>query len=138
MDRSSTRIPLTLLILHSPTFLGSTLLIGGDTVTTAVARVFWILAREQEAQSRLRSEIRKAKLAVASEQGLEGEWEGVSLPYDTLVSLPYLDAVVRETLRLFPPTSLINRVCVALFLLCCTRMKREIECPAAVLGRPRT
>ncbi|PIL23347.1 cytochrome P450 [Ganoderma sinense ZZ0214-1] len=72
----------------------NTLLIGGDTVTTAVARVFWILAREQDAQARLRSEI----------------WKKVSLPYDTLVSLPYLDAVVRETLRLYPPTSLINRV----------------------------
>lgn len=117
LGRSSTRIPLTLPILHSFTFHGSTLLIGGDTVTTAVARVFWILAREQEAQARLRSEIRKAKLAVAVEQGLEDEWEKASLPYDTLVSLPYLDAVVRETLRLYPPTSLINRVCVVLSLL---------------------
>ncbi|KAI1794444.1 cytochrome P450 [Ganoderma leucocontextum] len=88
----------------------NTLMIGGDTVTTAVARVFWILAREQDAQARLRSEIRRAKMTVAAEHGLEDEGEKVPLPYDTLVSLPYLDAVVRETLRLYPPTSLINRV----------------------------
>ncbi|TBU25938.1 cytochrome P450 [Dichomitus squalens] len=88
----------------------NTLLIGGDTVTTAVARVFWILAREQGAQARLRSEIKKAKMAIAVDDGMEDEWEKVPLSYDTLVSLPYLDAVVRETLRLYPPTSLINRV----------------------------
>ena len=81
-------------------------------MTTAVARVFWILAREQDAQARLRSEIRKAKMAVAVEDGMEDEWEKVPLSYDTLVSLPFLDAVVRETLRLYPPTSLINRVYV--------------------------
>ena len=82
-------------------------------MTTAVARVFWILAREQDAQARLRSEICKAKKAIAAEQGLASdEREKVALPYDTLVSLPFLDAVVRETLRLYPPTSLINRVCV--------------------------
>ena len=57
----------------------------------------------------MRTEIRQAKLAHAAEHGLDGPWERVSLPYDALVSLPYLDAVVRETLRMYPPTNVLNR-----------------------------
>ena len=34
-----------------------------------------------------------------------------SLPYDILVDLPYLDAVVRETFRMYPPTNMLNRTC---------------------------
>ena len=89
------------------------MLLGGqETTTSALGRLFWILAREPEAQARLRSEIRKAKIAQAALDGHDGNWEDVSLPYDTLVGLPYLDAVVRETMRMHPPTNMINRVYV--------------------------
>ena len=32
-----------------------------------------------------------------------------SIPYDELVALPYLEAVCRETLRLYSPLTTINR-----------------------------
>ncbi|KAI0703705.1 cytochrome P450 [Cerioporus squamosus] len=90
----------------------NTFLLGGqETTTSALARILYILAREPCAQGRLRTEIRKAKKQYASEQGLEDDWERVNLPYDILVNLPFLDAVVRETLRVHPPTNMINRTC---------------------------
>jgi len=50
--------------------------------------MFWILAQHQDAQNRLRIEIREAKQ------------DGNDLTYDQLEKLPYLDAICRETLRL--------------------------------------
>ncbi|KAI8976575.1 cytochrome P450 [Trametes punicea] len=87
-------------------------LAGQETTTSALARLLWVLAQEPKAQARLRQEVKEAKIAHA--HGAEGEeqtdWRRVSLPYDVLIGLPYLDAVVRETLRLYPPTSMMNRV----------------------------
>lgn len=37
-------------------------------------------------------------------------WEDVSLSYDDLMALPYLDALLRETLRVYPPSSVHFRV----------------------------
>ncbi|KAL4072764.1 cytochrome P450 [Scleroderma yunnanense] len=78
---------------------------GLETVTSAICRILWILACKPSAQARLRSEIRDAKYA----SGHSSSWENVCLPYDILNKLPYLDAVVKETLRLHPPTSLLSR-----------------------------
>ena len=90
------------------------MLLGGqETTTSALGRILYILAREPQAQARLRADIRKAKSAYAATQGYEGNWEDVSLPYDILVGLPYLDAVVRETFRMHSPTNMINRTCVS-------------------------
>ncbi|KAG1744162.1 cytochrome P450 [Suillus paluster] len=82
---------------------------GFETTTSATCRILWILAEKQDVQARLRSEIRKAKREYAAAQGLSGPWEDVEVPYDTLMALPYLDAIVRETLRVYPPTSLLSR-----------------------------
>ncbi|CDO70552.1 hypothetical protein BN946_scf184579.g8 [Trametes cinnabarina] len=88
-------------------------LAGQETSTSTLGRLLHVLAREQDAQKRLRSEVRDAKTRHALACGMEAsEWESVSLPYDILTGLPYLDAVVRETLRLHPPTSIMNRVYV--------------------------
>jgi len=59
-----------------------------DSTSSALARVFWVLAQHQDAQNRLRLEIREAR------QG------GNDLTYDQLDKLPYLDAICKETLRL--------------------------------------
>lgn len=83
----------------------NTLIFAGlETVTSAICRILWILACNPSAQVRLRSEIRNAKCASHS-----SSWEDVDLPYNVLNRLPYLDAVVKETLRLHPPTSLLGR-----------------------------
>jgi cytochrome P450 len=59
-----------------------------DTTSSALGRTLWVLAQRQDAQERLRLEIREARKG----QG--------NLAYDELMNLPYLDAVCRETLRL--------------------------------------
>ncbi|RPD54881.1 cytochrome P450 [Lentinus tigrinus ALCF2SS1-6] len=59
-----------------------------DTTSNALAMTLFLLAQHPEVQEKLRQEI------------LEASNGGGDLGYDTLVSLPYLDAVCRETLRL--------------------------------------
>lgn len=60
-----------------------------DTTSNALSMTFSLLAEHPEVQEKLRKEIMEA-----SSGGLE------DVDYDTLVSLPYLDAVCRETLRM--------------------------------------
>ncbi|KAF7969084.1 hypothetical protein HWV62_28328 [Athelia sp. TMB] len=71
-----------------------------DNTAVALSRVLHILASEPAMQARLRTEIRQAQLDHGSDH----------LPYGVLVSLPYLDAIVRETLRMHPPTSMLSRI----------------------------
>ena len=59
-----------------------------ETTSGALARILNKLAEHQDVQDKLRQEIIAAR----------GERE--EIPYDELVSLPYLEAVCRETLRL--------------------------------------
>ncbi|KAJ3008201.1 hypothetical protein NUW54_g3246 [Trametes sanguinea] len=86
-------------------------LAGQETTTSALARLLWVLAQNPQAQARIRSEVKEAKTTHARASGSnESDWQGVSLPYDVLIGLPYLDAVVRETLRLYPSTNMMYRV----------------------------
>ncbi|TEB40175.1 cytochrome P450 [Coprinellus micaceus] len=64
-----------------------------DTTSSAVSRVLWLLSHNVDAQNKLREEIRQAHDMCGGDR----------LGYDELVSLPFLDAVCRETLRLHPP-----------------------------------
>ncbi|KAJ3515941.1 hypothetical protein NLJ89_g1438 [Agrocybe chaxingu] len=68
-----------------------------DTTSGALSRILDLLSKNQDIQDKLRNEIREARP------------QSGDLPYDELVSLPYLDAVCRETLRLYPPLAVVNR-----------------------------
>ena len=59
-----------------------------DTTSGALARILSLLSIHQDVQNKLRQEIRKAR-------------ESGDLGYNELVALPYLDAVCRETLRVY-------------------------------------
>ncbi|EMD37583.1 hypothetical protein CERSUDRAFT_154296, partial [Gelatoporia subvermispora B] len=67
-----------------------------DTTSNALSRILSVLAETPVAQERLRAEILEAR-------------NGEDMPYDKLMRLPYLDAVCRETLRLYPPAPLMFR-----------------------------
>jgi cytochrome P450 len=60
-----------------------------DTSSSAISRILYLLAEHQDVQDKLRSELLEAKK----------NNDGQELDYDQLMTLPYLDAVCRETLR---------------------------------------
>ncbi|KAJ6561566.1 cytochrome P450 monooxygenase [Mycena vulgaris] len=65
-----------------------------DTTSGAISRLLHLLAQHPEVQDKLFEEI--------SAHGEEPDC-------DTLSSLPYMDAVIRETLRVFPPIPMVFR-----------------------------
>ncbi|CAE6403047.1 unnamed protein product [Rhizoctonia solani] len=70
-----------------------------DTTSSALSGTIDLLAKYQEVQAKLRGEIREAYRSY-----------GNNLDYDQLNSLPYLDAVCRESLRIHAPGSFIVRI----------------------------
>ncbi|KAJ3507527.1 hypothetical protein NMY22_g16903 [Coprinellus aureogranulatus] len=64
-----------------------------DTTSNALSRTLFLLSHNPDVQEVLRGEIREAYRAGGGDR----------LEYDHLVTLPYLDAVCRETLRIHPP-----------------------------------
>ncbi|KAF9815150.1 hypothetical protein IEO21_04768 [Rhodonia placenta] len=68
-----------------------------DTTSSALARILHLLAENQDVQEKLRREI------------VDAHKDGNELSYDELVELPYLEAVCRETLRLYSPASWVTR-----------------------------
>ena len=70
-----------------------------------MSRILSVLAQNPDEQTKLREEVTTAR----KEHG--------DLDYDKLQSLPYLDAVCRETLRVYPPGSSVTREYVALIIL---------------------
>ncbi|KAJ3898376.1 cytochrome P450 [Lentinula edodes] len=79
-------------ISQVPTFLVA----GHETTSTAVTWALYALTQDKEIQCKLREEL----LQVSTE----------SPTMDILNSLPYLDAVVRETLRVYSPVTGTERV----------------------------
>ena len=85
------------LMSQSNTFV----LAGAETTSTAMCRILHQLALQPVVQDALRQEIVQALASSEEDSG--------RLEYTTLMALPYLDAVCKETLRIFPPTTLRNR-----------------------------
>ncbi|KAJ3862444.1 cytochrome P450 [Lentinula novae-zelandiae] len=80
--------------------ISSTLIFAAmDTTSSAMARLLHLLSRHPEAQKKLRQELIEAK------RGKDGQ----DFSYEELTALPYLDAVCRETLRLYTPASAVTR-----------------------------
>ncbi|PAV83892.1 hypothetical protein WR25_14483 [Diploscapter pachys] len=76
------------------------LLAGYETTSTAMGYACYLLAKHQDVQKKLQDEIRETK----DEKGLT---------YDTIHSMPYLDAVFKECLRLTPPViNFTGRECI--------------------------
>ncbi|KAH9841449.1 cytochrome P450 [Rhodofomes roseus] len=69
---------------------------GMDTTSNALSRILYLLAQHPEVQEKLRQELLSA-----------GAADGI--PYDELNRLPFLDSVCRETLRVYPPVTLLFR-----------------------------
>ena len=63
---------------------------GTETTSGALGRILHLLAMHLDVQAKLRDELEAAR-----------DYPHQDLPYDTLMELPYLDAVCRETLRLY-------------------------------------
>ena len=60
-----------------------------DTTSITLSRIIHLLSTHQDVQSKLRQEIVDAR----------SRYGNRDLEYDELIALPYLDAIVRETLR---------------------------------------
>ena len=80
------------------------LLVGHDTTATALAWTWYLLALNPAARSRVEAE---ADEVLSGRRGRAGE-----RPVDPAADLPWAAAVVQESMRLFPPSWLIERRCV--------------------------
>jgi hypothetical protein len=69
-------------------FPRSFLIAGTDTTSSALSRILHLLALHPDVQDKLRKELKEA------------HEDNEELTHDQLVSLPFLEAVCRETLRL--------------------------------------
>ncbi|KAG1829189.1 cytochrome P450 [Suillus variegatus] len=86
---------------------------GLETTTAAVARALYMLAKHPHIQERLRIEICGAMAAYQvpdlDHSHAKDESASARLSYDVLMNLPLLNAVVRETLRLYPSLPVLTR-----------------------------
>ncbi|KAI0739194.1 cytochrome P450 [Daedaleopsis nitida] len=78
------------------------LLAGTDTTSSTLSRAVHLLSRRPEVQQRLRQEL----VSATHDVGLALS----NLDYDAYTNLPYLEAVVKETIRVYPSFYVIPRV----------------------------
>ena len=77
---------------------------GYETTSNLLTSASLVLATHPEIQERLYQEV---KAAFGEEKASINE-----LPYEKLTSLKYLDAFISEILRLYPPVTRIERLCI--------------------------
>lgn len=65
-----------------------------DTTSSALSRILWQLSLRPDIQEKVRAEIRDCQ------QQWSVDSNDVRLGFDDVMGLPWLDAVVKETLRL--------------------------------------
>ncbi|KAG8746586.1 cytochrome P450-dit2 [Ceratobasidium sp. 414] len=82
--------------------MNSFIFAGHETTSGAVTRVLDMLSAHSEVQDRLRTEL----VEFMSKTGTE------EIDRDKIDTLPYLDAICREVLRMMPPVGMIKRVCL--------------------------
>ncbi|KAI0668342.1 cytochrome P450 [Trametes maxima] len=81
----------------------STLVLAAmDTTSNALSRILHLLSLHPDIQQKLREELTQARD--------DGTGKPRDLDYDEVMELPYLDAVCRETLRLYSPIRSLMRV----------------------------
>jgi len=83
---------------------------GHDTTATTIAWAFWLLLRNPETLQRARDEVKESLGkewvdAVTERKSHEQIIPGESTTYENLQKCQYLDAISRETLRLYPPAA---------------------------------
>lgn len=78
----------------------TTLFAGHETTAGVLSRIIHQLSLHHDAQERLREEVTKAREA-------KGDLE-----FEDLLELPYLDAICKETLRVYPPVDQLYRTSV--------------------------
>jgi cytochrome P450 len=86
-----------MLIAQGVTFFGA----GFETTTNLLQMICYELAKNENVQIELASEIEKVNL----------ELSGKRVSYETLDKMRFLNCVVMETLRLWPPSFTIDRSC---------------------------
>ncbi|KAK7060040.1 cytochrome P450 [Favolaschia claudopus] len=78
--------------------MGTFISAGHDTMSSALARLLYCLAHDLPRQRQLREELAKARANTVDQ-----------LDFRAVTALPFLDAVYRETLRLYAPVPFQNR-----------------------------
>ncbi|EPS94365.1 hypothetical protein FOMPIDRAFT_62504 [Fomitopsis schrenkii] len=96
--------------------VASFVLAGSDTSSITLVQIIQYLAQHHDVQEKLRCEVREARKA-----------HGGDLPYEELMKRPWVDAVVKETLR----------VCVPLLYVVARQLCKDVVAPLSspVVGR---
>ncbi|KAH6903378.1 cytochrome P450 [Coprinopsis sp. MPI-PUGE-AT-0042] len=79
-----------------------------DTTSSILSRLLHVLATHPDVQDRLRQEIQ----ALWQDPIHHDPDHPLRLKFDSIASLPLLDAVLKETLRLHPPVPFVRRTCL--------------------------